>query len=140
MDNFITLFNLIGVLVRRRYKAAERNFYVLGLNNTQARLLTNLGQKNGAVIQDALSNSIFIDRSNVGRALKRLEQKGYISRCKHDDDKRANFVKITAKGRKVIVEISKLRNKMAQDFFGDLKEQEAGTIVELLRKAVPIEK
>ena len=135
MKNVLTLFDLIGVLARRRYQAAERYFSTLGLNHTEARLLTLLHQANGATTQDALSNLLFVDRSNAGRALKSLEQKGYIERYQHDADRRTNCVQITAKGRKIVTEISKLKNTMAQGFFGDLNEAEAGQIIDLLRKA-----
>ena len=139
MDNFLTLFDLIGMLARRRYQTAERCFSTLGLNHTEARLLTLLRQANGVTTQDELSNWLFIDRSNAGRALKRLEREKYIARRKGDADKRTNLVQITAKGRKAVVEISKLKKKMAQSFFHDLKRDEAGAIVDLLKKALTSE-
>lgn len=139
MNGFLTLFDLIGELARRRYLEAERHFSTLGFNHTEARLLTLLHQADGTATQDALSNMLYIDRSNAGRALKRLEQEGYLLREKDNIDKRTNFVQITAKGRKAITEIAKLRKKMAREFFGDLKENEAATIADLLKKALPNE-
>lgn len=136
MDNFLTLFDLIGVLARRRYQTAERYFSTLGLHHTEARLLTLLGQEGGTATQEALSNLIFVDRSNAGRALKHLEAGGYIERHQDKADKRTNLVHITAKGQTTVVELSKLRREMAQSFFGDLTEGEAGTIVEILQKAI----
>jgi len=134
VNSFLTLFDLIGELARRRRQTAERCFSALGLNHTEARLLTLLRQ-HGVAAQDALSNQLSVDRSNAGRALQRLAQDGYIVRRKDDADKRANLLQITPKGRKCVVEISRLRKKMAQSFFGDLKEDEAGAIVKILGKA-----
>ncbi len=128
MDGFLSLFDLIGVLARRRYQAAEQHFAALGLNHTEARLLTLLREAGGAASQDVLSGQLFIDRSNAGRALKRLEQEGYIVRRKDDADKRAYLVEITAKGRKASAEIAKLRKVIAQSFFGDLSEKDAEAI------------
>ena len=139
VKNALVLFDLVGVLARRRYQAAERYFSTLGLNHTEARLLTLLHKENGATTQDALSNMLFVDRSNAGRALKRLEHEGYVERRKDDTDKRTNLVHMTAKGRTAVAEISKLRTKMVEGFFGDLTEEEAGGIVVLLRKACPDE-
>lgn len=136
MDNFVKLFDLIGVLARRRFQAAEQHFSALGLNHTEARLLTLLHQQDGAATQDALSAKLFVDRSNAGRGLKRLEQRGYIKRRENEGNKKTKLVQITAKGRQVVVEIAKLRKKMAQGFFGELKEDEVGAIVELLQKAL----
>lgn len=136
MDNFLTLFDLIGVLARRRYQTAERYFAALGLNHTEARLLTLLHQQNGAATQEALSSLIFVDRSNAGRALKSLEQAGYIGRRKDNTDRHTNLVQLTAKGRRAVTEIAKLKKTIAQNFFGDLSEDEAGQVAELLRKVL----
>ena len=136
MDNFLKLFDLIGVLAHRRYKSAEQHFSSLGLNHTEARLLTLLHEENGVSTQDALSNMLSVDRSNAGRALKSLEQTGYISRRENEENKKTKLVQITPQGRKVVDEIAKLRKKMAQSFFGDLNEKEAGVIVELFQKVI----
>ena len=136
MDSFVRLFDMIGVLARRRYQEAERWFPDLGLNHTEARLLTLLSEEGGSSTQEALSNLLLVDRSNAGRALKRLEQGDYVVRQPDDADKRTNLVRMTAKGREAVGELSALRVKMAQSFFGDLTEDEAGTIVDLLRKAI----
>jgi len=136
MNSLQALFDLIGVLARRRYQTAEQYFATLGLNHTEARLLTLLSEEGGAAGQDALSNRLFVDRTNSGRALKHLEDEEYVRRRRDAEDKRANLVEITAKGRKAVTEISKLRKKMAQSFFGDLTEDEAGRIVELLGKGL----
>jgi DNA-binding MarR family transcriptional regulator len=124
------------VLARRRYQAAERSFVAVGLNHTEARLLTLLQKDGGAATQDALSRRIFVDRSNAGRAFKRLEQAGYIDRRSDDADKRTNLIDITPKGREAAAEVARRSGEMARTFFGDLSEAEAATIVELLRKAV----
>lgn len=136
MNNLLALFELIGVFARRRYQAAEQHFAAIGLNHTEARLLTLLHQEGGAASQDALSGQLVIDRTNVGRAMKRLEQDGFIKRRKDEADKRANLVEMTAKGRKAVRDIVKIRDRMAREFFGDLTDSEAGKAVVLLNKAL----
>jgi MarR family transcriptional regulator for hemolysin len=136
VNSFQELFDLIGELARKRYQAGERAFSSLGLNHTEARLLTLLDQEGGSAAQDALSNRLSVDRSNAVRALQGLEREGYVARRKDDSDKRANVVRMTAKGRKTVSEIGKLRKAMARSFFGELKEAEAGAVVGLLKKAL----
>ena len=109
----------------------------MGLNHTEARLLMVLRKEGGEAGQDVLANQLSVDRTNAGRALQRLEDGGYIQRRKDEQDKRAKQVEMTAKGRKAVMEIGKLRAKMAESFFGDLEEGEAETAVALLRKALP---
>ncbi|MDX6728962.1 MAG: hypothetical protein QOK49_3767 [Baekduia sp.] len=136
MSPRLDLFELIGVLARRRYQTAERSYATLGLNHTEARLLTMLDNEAGSPTQDALSSRLFVDRSNAGRAFKRLEQAGYVGRRKDDADNRTNLVDITPKGRKAAAEVRRRSDEMARTFFGDLTEADAATIVTLLQKAL----
>jgi DNA-binding MarR family transcriptional regulator len=130
------LFELIGVLARRRYQAAERAYAPLGLNHTEARLLTMLAGEGGAATQDALSRRLHVDRSNAGRAFKRLEQRGYVGRRKDAADNRTNLVDITPEGREASAEVRRLGDDVARGFFGDLTQADAATVVGLLRKAL----
>lgn len=130
------LFELIGVFARRRFQEAERSFAPLGLNHTEGRLLAMLAEEGGAAGQDALSRRLFVDRSNAGRAFKRLEEGGYVARRKDAADSRANLVEITAKGRDAAAEVNRLRKEIARSFFGDLTEADAAVVVKLLRKAL----
>lgn len=132
----LDLFGVIGVLARRRYQAAERSYASVGLNHTEARLLSMLDDEAGAATQDALSRRIFVDRSNAGRAFKRLEQAGYIGRRKDEADNRTNLIDITPKGHEAAIEVKRLSAEMARTFFGDLSEADAATAVALLRKAL----
>jgi len=134
LNNLLSLFDLIGELARRRYQTAERYYSSLRLNHTEARLLTLLDKQNGKANQDALSNMLFVDRSNAGRALKSLEHQGYIERYQSDADKRTNLVEITDKGSVTVAEIVKLKERMVQEFSGDLTEEEAEQVINLLRK------
>ena len=137
MNNHMLLFEMIGALARRRYQTAEREFAVLGLNHTEARLLSLLREAGGECGQDALSNQLHIDRSNAGRALKRLEEDGYIARRRDDADRRAFVASLTGKGRKAVGDIAKIRDRIVERFFGDLTEAEAGRIVDMLQTALP---
>lgn len=132
---FSELFELIGVMARRRYQIGERYFASLGLNHTEARMLTLLELAGGRTTQDVLSNMLHVDRSNAGRALKGLEQRGLILRIKDSSNGKTNLVTITESGREIAAEIGVLRHEMAQMFFGELTEDQAEHIVDLLRKA-----
>ena len=134
MQSFPELFEIIGVLARRRYQCAERQFAKLGLNHSEARILTLLDQEKGAATQDTLSNLLFVDRSNAGRALKNLEHSGHIVRKKDEADKRTNMVHLTPLGKDTILEIHKLKQEIVDGFFGALSETEAGHVVTLMKK------
>ncbi|MBK7930807.1 MAG: MarR family transcriptional regulator [Bryobacterales bacterium] len=138
MSATLELFDLIGELARRRYQLAETSFATLGLNHTEARLLSLLAAAGGASAQDALSNRLTVDRTNAGRALTRLDEAGYIERRKDSVDKRANRVHITAKGRRTVSAIARLRSEMAAAFFGEMTSDEAAGIVCLFRERLAL--
>ncbi|RYG24098.1 MarR family transcriptional regulator [bacterium] len=138
VNGYAELFDLVGVLARKRHQAGERSFAALGLNQTEARLLTILEREGGEATQDSLSGMLFIDRSNAGRGLKRLEHEGYVVRAKDGKDARTRSVGITLKGRAAAKQIKRLRNVMAASFFGSLTEEQACAIVELLKSSMEV--
>ncbi len=139
MDAYLSLFDMIGALARRRYLMAERDFAVLGFNHTEARLLTLLDESKGEATQERLSDQLLLDRSNAGRALKRLERDGYVERQQDEADKRAKLVRMTDKGHEAVSRIAALRVEMARSFFGDLSEEEARGVARLLERALTAE-
>lgn len=136
MSYLTQLFDLVGELARRRYRVGERAFASLGLNHTEARLLTLLDLHGGTATQEALSNMLTIDRSNAGRALKKLEQAGYVERRRDAGDGRTNEVHTTDRGRSCTADIVKLRGQIAQEFFGELTEADADKVIALLQPAM----
>ena len=129
------LFERIGILARERYHAAERQFATIGLNHTEARLLVLLDQAGGKSAQDALSSQLMIDRSNAGRALKKLEAAGFIGRMRSQTDRRGYDVTMTDAGRHILTDINRLREMIIGDLLGNLTLEEARQAAMLLDKA-----
>lgn len=130
------LFNLIGVLARRRFQEGERAFATLGLNHTEARLLTLLSENGGSAKQDALSTRVNVDRSNVGRALKKLEQMQLVTRRQDCDNGKTFFVNMTDDGKVMAQRILTLREEMAQRFFASLSDEEAEAAFSILQNCL----
>lgn len=60
---------------------------------------------NDGVTQDDLSTYLYIDKSATARAMKSLEQKGFVLRNKNTHDKRCNHVYLTEKAKEFGPEI-----------------------------------
>ncbi|TNE67209.1 MAG: MarR family transcriptional regulator [Alphaproteobacteria bacterium] len=125
LDSFLLLFDQIGALARRRYQLAERHFATLGLNHSEARLLSLLAAAGGTAGQDNLSNQLNIDRTNAGRALKSLEARGLVDRQQDLADKRSKNVRMTENGQKLAREIAAMKVSMVREFMGNLDEPTA---------------
>lgn len=130
------LFDLIGVLARKRHHLAEEEYTALGLNHTEARLLTIIRERGGSMPQEDLSQRVGIDRTNTGRALQKLENKGYLLRESDETDRRAKFIRLTTKGSSAAAEIAEIRKQLALTFFGSLSELQAQRIVGELETAL----
>lgn len=132
------LFELVGELSRRRYQIGERAFAKFGLNHTESRILSLLIGQSEAPTQDALSSQLTVDRSNAGRAMKGLEQRGFIARKKDIGDGRTNVVQLTDAGREVAHQIAQMRTGMAQELFPQLTDAQADALILQLEQAIGV--
>lgn len=130
------LFELIGELSRRRYQLGERAFAKVGLNHTEARILSLLVGMAESPTQDALSSRLTVDRSNAGRAIKGLEQRGLVAREKDTSDGRTSRVQLTDDGLKMAQGIDRMRTDMARALFPQLGDEEADVLIGLLVSAM----
>lgn len=128
------LLELITEVGRQRYRLAEKGFLPLGLTHTEARLLILLVKAEGEASQEALSAALVIDRSNVGRALKSLESKGYIARTASKTDKRAKVLKITDEGSAQALKIREIGHQIEQTLLSGLSETEISLALTILHK------
>ena len=79
---------------------------------------------------------MFVDRSNAGRAFKRLEQAGYVVQAQGRGRQPDQPHRHHRAGPDAAAEIKRPGYDMARTFFGDLTEADAATIVQLLREAL----
>lgn len=135
MNTLERLSELIVILARRRRLEGERSFAAFRLNHTQARLITLINQNGGSAGQDAVSSLVHVDRSNVGRAIKHLEQLKLIDRTRDEQNKKTYIVALTEKGKAMAKELGGTRLTVARAILGSLTEEEVATATRILEKA-----
>ena len=90
----------IGKLSSKIYRRG--NIYITeqlkpyGINYIQVMCLVALYIENG-IRQETIVEDIGVDKASVNRAIKHLEEKGYITRERNQDDKRAYNLFLTPK-------------------------------------------
>jgi DNA-binding MarR family transcriptional regulator len=67
-----------------------------GISSAEYSFLLYLYYKDG-ITQDSLSSYLYIDKAATARAIKSLEQKGYVTKDKDTTDKRCNRIYLTEK-------------------------------------------
>lgn len=136
MPNQQDLFALLHSVMKRMRKLADNELYSFGITSTEMRILMvlYLFHPEGCA-QDKIVSQLDIDRSNVGRALKKLEKLHYIQREKNKNDGRAFRVLLTDRGREIRNQILKIKNNIKEIFLKRFSDQEQDIFIELLLKA-----
>ena len=131
-DVFYTLHSIN----KKMRKIADRELQQFGLTSTEMRLLNMIYfyDADGCTQHEFLSK-IEIDRSNVGRSLKKLENLGYIRREKNEEDQRALRVFLTEKGWSIKDELIGIREKIKEIFAMDMSGKDFDVLTRLLQRA-----
>lgn len=131
-DKYHALFDLLGELARRRFMLAEHCYAALALNHTEARALQLL--RTAPLAQDQLSAQFMVDRSNVGRAVKRLEQLGWVERQPNPADKRTSLLQLTRQGQQHAEQVLAIKQQIIDEFFQGLDADAASVVYGLLKR------
>ncbi|NLC11467.1 MAG: winged helix-turn-helix transcriptional regulator [Firmicutes bacterium] len=113
------------VSILHRHAQVYINYSLNEYNITSAEyafLLYLYGQE--GVTQDELSSYLYIDKSATARAIKSLEEKGYVRKHKDDSDKRCNRIYLTEKAKRCREEI-RLRVRRWSEFLSEGIDEEA---------------
>lgn len=92
--------------------------------------------KDGRMTQEALSAKLMINKAATARALKNLEQKGYIQREISELDRRAKYVTTTELAESIKYRLFESRRKWTEILQGDLDEEIAELIYNTLEQMV----
>lgn len=99
----------------------------------QYQFLRVLYEEEG-LTQEDLSYILNIDKATTARALKRLEDEGYILRKRSAEDKRANVIKLTPKALEIKDEFLGVFKLWEKQITEVLNEEEREKTLNLLKK------
>lgn len=130
------LLNQAAEATSRGFQASYRARY--GLTRTQWRVMANLGRFGAMTARDICRVS-HIEKTKVSRAVAGLEGEGLLTRATSPDDRRAENLSLTEKGRVVFAEIG----QQAMDFDAELRTrlgpEVAARIDAILREIIALQ-
>ncbi len=141
MTNTPVLFDLPGHLIRRLQQQSAATFQErtkaagFDVTSVQFAALTTLAENPG-LDQASLAKRIAYDRATIGGVIKRLEQKGWVSRQPDDEDRRAIKVTLTSKGAVVLADMTPVVLALQTDILGGLSDGDQKNLLKLMKKAV----
>jgi DNA-binding MarR family transcriptional regulator len=131
--NMESLGRYISILYRSGKMYINNKFEKYNIGNGQYLFLLSLSHNEG-VTQEEMSCKLFIDKGTTAKAIKRLEDEGYVKRSVDDKDKRAYKVYLTEEGRKVTAEISEVIHDWNDILTSGFTEEEKRIALILLQR------
>ena len=104
MHNCEHIGKYIGELHRASGIYFSKKFSKFGIGAGQYVFLLNL-YKNSGITQEELTEKVKLDKATTARAIKKLEDEGYVSRVKKESDKRAYKLELTEKAENIKEEV-----------------------------------
>ena len=90
--------------------------------------------RNPGITQDTLCKMVYINKSNVTRALSYLEQHGYVERIQSEADKRVLLVYPTEKAEEALPAIRSILKDWNEYITEDITEEELCAFMAVLEK------
>ena len=123
----------VTCLHRSRSKFMGERLREHGFSGAMYMILLHVDLHPGAS-QDSIANHMYIDKCNVARRTKKLEELGYIRRETDQADRRQNNLYLTDKGRELVPVIKTYLSQWGQGMTESLSEKEKDTLITLLTK------
>ena len=123
----------ISILYRYRQNYLSKRLEPFNIGSGQYFFLLVLSKNNG-ISQEGLSNYLKIDKATTAKAIKKLEEEGYVTRAVDNTDKRAYQVYLTQKGWELLPLIEKYINDWERLVTVGFAENERQLLERLLEK------
>lgn len=136
MENlFEPISKCISILFRSGTMYFNQKFENLNIGSGQYPFLVFLF-KNSGVTQEEMSSKLFIDKGTTAKALKKLEEAGYIYKKEDEKDKRAYRVYLTNEGKEITEVVFKVLHNWNDILTSGFTDEEQAFALTLLNKMI----
>ena len=116
----LPISKLIIMIARGQTTYLNHKLNDWGINSTQLHLLFEISHHDD-LNQEKISSRCNINKGAAARSIRKLEEKGLVTRKIDDDNRRQNKVSLTEKGRKTLdASIHYLKSFEEEVFSGDI--------------------
>ena len=124
---------LINIISRNINQIIDHEVSNEGIGHGQYHLI-HIVSMNEGISQKDLVEFMNIDKANVARGIRKLEENNYVKRIQNSDDNRIYNIYLTEKGMSVIPELKKARCRITEICKENLTESETAELFRLLEK------
>lgn len=123
----------VTFLTRNRSRFMGERLKEYGFSGAMYNILLYVDRHPGAT-QDAIATHMYIDKSNVARRIRQLEDLGYVRRETDPADRRQNNLTLTETGAALAPVIRSYLGEWSNTIAADLTPEERTTLLSLLQK------
>ncbi|MEW9500935.1 MarR family winged helix-turn-helix transcriptional regulator [Jeotgalibacillus marinus] len=123
----------LSTVHRYGYMHLSKTFDEYGLGEGQVKFLMVLFEKKEQT-QEQMANVLNIDKTTTARAVKKLEDEGYVTRKPHATDRRSHLVCLTAKALDMEPMIRSILKDWTNTLTEDFTDEEKVIVVGLLKR------
>lgn len=123
----------ISQLNRKAKSFVNKGVSKFGIKSGQIMFLIDLYKQDGKS-QEEISESLQIDKASTAKAIRKLEEEGYVTRAKDKEDKRFKSIYLTEKSKELKKDIYGVFDEWHNSIGQCLTEEEELLLRQLLEK------
>lgn len=120
-----------NVMIRTARQVINEGLGPLNLSSAEGNILLHLLTHGEEMGQEQLVEELDISKPGVSRALSSLEGKGFVTRRRDAQDRRARRVRLTEQARAIGATVEEVYNRVYALAVQGISEEELATFVEL---------
>ncbi|WP_156291568.1 MarR family winged helix-turn-helix transcriptional regulator [Oceanobacillus salinisoli] len=104
-----------------------------GMRTSDFTIMEALYHKGKQTIKQ-ISEAVLINTGSITYVIDKLEKKGLLERIPCKDDRRAVHIQLTDEGMNLMAEIFPLHQKVIEEIFEDVSEEEKEIVIDVLKR------
>ncbi len=113
----------LSAISRNWYSYTHRNLKTLDIAGSEHSIIMTLAMKD-SMNQEALSESLSLDKGTIAKALVKLEKKGFVTRAVNEDNRREKIVSLTDYGKEEVGKIFEVSETWKQEVLKGISGQD----------------
>ena len=121
-------------MIRSARQIINENLRPLGLSSAEGNILLHLFTQGQEMRQEQLVEQLDVSKPAISRTLSALETKGYVTRQRDPDDKRAHRIRLTDKALEVGPAVEQIYNHLYTLAMQGMSQEEGAAYMKALQE------
>lgn len=129
----IDILKWLGISSRLYSVKLDKELKKYNLNSSLYYYIVKI-YANPGITQEKLSNLVYLNPSNITRAINQLIKLDYIKKSENKTDKRTSILNLTKKGKEIYPSILDTINSVQKELLDVIEENEQELFIEQIKK------